>query len=61
LIEGKLASLGLDPGDADGDFTDDTRRALRTYQRDRGLAETGFLDQATVSRLLADTLGAVSR
>lgn len=61
LIEGKLASLGLDPGAADGEFSDDTRRALRTYQRDRGLAETGFLDQATVSRLLADTLGAVSR
>lgn len=61
LIEGKLASLGLDPGAADGDFSDETRRALRTYQRDRGLAETGFLDQATVSRLLADTLGAVSR
>jgi len=61
LIEGKLASLGLDPGEADGDFSEATRRALRTYQRDRGLAETGYLDQETVSRLLADTLGDITR
>lgn len=61
LIEAKLASLGLDPGPADGEFTDETRQALRRYQRDRGLSVSGFLDQPTVSQLLADTLGGISR
>ena len=61
LIEAKLASLGLDPGPADGEFTQDTRRALRIYQRDRDLPPSGFLDRGTVSRLLADTLESISR
>ncbi|SEW40680.1 Putative peptidoglycan binding domain-containing protein [Cognatiyoonia koreensis] len=61
LIEGKLASLGLDPGPADGEFTDETRRALRLYQRDRGLPTSGFLDRGTVSQLLADTIGNITR
>lgn len=61
LIEAKLASLGLDPGPADGEFTDETRRALRLYQRDRELPASGFLDRGTVSRLLADTLESISR
>ena len=61
LIEGKLLSLGLNPGAADGEFTDDTRQALRRYQRDRDLPVSGFLDEGTVSRLLADTLQGISR
>jgi peptidoglycan hydrolase-like protein with peptidoglycan-binding domain len=40
----------------DGTFDGDTRRALRAYQRDRGLGATGFLDEGTLVRLLADTL-----
>lgn len=52
LIEARLDSLGLEPGPVDGRFDRDTRRALRNFQRDRGLDRTGFLDQATASRLL---------
>ncbi len=56
VIEQRLAGLGLDPGAVDGTFDADTRRALRAYQRDRGLGASGFLDEPTLVRLLADTL-----
>ena len=57
VVEQRLASLGLEPGRADGRFNRETRRALRNYQRDRGLPVTGFLNEPTLVRLLADTLG----
>ncbi len=57
VIEQRLEALDLDPGEVDGQFDADTRRALRNYQRDRGLGVTGFLDEPTLVRLLADTLG----
>jgi peptidoglycan hydrolase-like protein with peptidoglycan-binding domain len=41
----------------DGEFNAQTRRAMRNYQRDRGLEVTGFLNESTLVRLLADTLG----
>ncbi|HVG47651.1 MAG TPA: peptidoglycan-binding protein [Rubellimicrobium sp.] len=57
VIEQRLDALGLEPGAADGTFDQETRRALRNYQRDRGLPITGFLNEPTLVRLLADTLG----
>lgn len=57
VIEQRLDSLGLDPGTVDGRFDDATRRALRNYQRDRGLPVSGYLNEPTLVRLLADTLG----
>lgn len=54
LIEAKLQQLGLEPGQVDGRIDNSTRRAIRRYQRDRELDRTGFLNQATVSRLLRD-------
>jgi peptidoglycan hydrolase-like protein with peptidoglycan-binding domain len=57
VIEQRLDSLGLEPGAVDGTFDADTRRALRNYQRDRGLPVTGYLNEPTLVRLLADTLG----
>jgi len=57
LIESRLDQLGLEPGRVDGVFDADTRRALRRYQRDRGLPPTGFLSEQTLVRLLADTFG----
>lgn len=57
LIEAKLDQLGLNSGVVDGVFDDATRRALRRYQRDRGLAVTGYVDEGTVVRLLADSIG----
>lgn len=55
-VEARLAQLDLDPGTVDGEFDQRTRRALRNYQRDRGLNVTGFLDEITLVRLLADSL-----
>lgn len=57
LVEAKLDQLGLEPGPVDGRFTAPTRRAIRTYQRDRDLDATGFLDEQTLIRILADTIG----
>ena len=57
VIEQRLDALGLDPGEVDGRFDRNTRRALRNYQRDRGLPVSGFLNEPTLVRLLADTLG----
>lgn len=56
LAEQKLRQLDLKPGDVDGVFDDRTRRAIRRYQDARGLTVTGYLDQNTVVRLLADSL-----
>ena len=56
LAEAKLASLDLGPGRIDGSFDGDTRRAIRRYQDSRGLGVTGYLDQPTVVRLLADSI-----
>lgn len=54
LAEARLAQIGLDTGRVDGRFDEDTRRALRRYQETRGLRVSGFLDEQTVVRLLAD-------
>ncbi|MBV2360120.1 peptidoglycan-binding protein [Thalassococcus sp. CAU 1522] len=53
LAEARLQQLGLNPGDVDGKFDRDTRRAIRRFQEARDLQVTGFLDQDTVVRLLA--------
>jgi peptidoglycan hydrolase-like protein with peptidoglycan-binding domain len=57
LVEQRLAAVGLDPGRADGVFDRQTRIAIRSYQDGRGLAPTGYLDQITVVRLLAEAIG----
>ena len=56
LVEDRLARLNLNPGTVDGGFDDDTRRALRRYQQARNLPVTGYLNQDTVVRLLADAI-----
>ncbi|MEJ8562664.1 peptidoglycan-binding protein [Yoonia sp. GPGPB17] len=57
LIEDRLQKLGFNPGRVDGRFDSDTRRAIGRYQRQGNLTATGYLDQATLARLLADTFG----
>lgn len=56
LVEARLDALGLEPGLVDGSFDRHTRRAIRRYQRDAGLAVTGYLDRVTVARLLTGGL-----
>ncbi|MCR9107632.1 peptidoglycan-binding protein [Marivita sp. XM-24bin2] len=56
LAEARLADLGLEPGAVDGTFDNETRRAIRRYQQARKLRVSGYLDQATVVRLMADTI-----
>ncbi len=47
----RLKTLGYDPGPADGLPGSRTRKALRRYQHDQGLAANGKLDAATVAQL----------
>ncbi|MWD27899.1 peptidoglycan-binding protein [Aquicoccus sp. SCR17] len=56
LVEDRLEKLGLKPGRVDGNFDLNTRRALRRYQSARNLQVTGYMDQDTVVRLLADAI-----
>jgi len=53
LIEGRLEALGFRPGRPDGNFDDQTRRAIRRFQALRNLDATGYLDQTTMVSLLA--------
>ena len=55
-VQIRLNALGLDAGDPDGSFGPQTRAALRRYQAARNLRPSGYLNQATMVRLLADTL-----
>lgn len=55
-IEQRLAALDYDPGPADGVFDERTRRALLRYQQERRLPATGYMNDATMVRILADTV-----
>ncbi|MDJ1009346.1 MAG: peptidoglycan-binding protein [Paracoccaceae bacterium] len=55
-IEQRLDALGYEPGRIDGDFDERTRNALRRYQEDRRLPATGYMNDATMVRVLADTV-----
>ncbi len=46
-----LAGKGFDPGSADGAFGKQTRNAISAYQRSERIAETGFLNSLTLSKL----------
>ncbi len=52
MAQSKLNQLGYNAGTADGKAGPQTRRALRDYQKDNGLAQTGQLDEATSLKLL---------
>ena len=52
LVEQRLRVLGLRPGKVDGKINDDTRAALRRFQRSSGLPVTGYVTRATLARLL---------
>lgn len=61
LIEARLAQIGLEPGNVDGGLDGDSRRAIRNFQGDRDLTVTGYLNEETIVRLLADGFSAIGR
>lgn len=52
LVEKILTIHGQDPGPQDGKFTRETRKAIRRFQRDRGVPVTGFVTQQTMVLLM---------
>lgn len=53
LVESRLAALDMNPGEVDGQFNRETRRAIRRFQEANGIATSGFLDEQTLVLLLA--------
>ncbi len=54
LVEQRLDQIRMAPGTVDGTFDDETRAAIRRFQRARGLEVTGFMNEAVAARMLAD-------
>jgi peptidoglycan hydrolase-like protein with peptidoglycan-binding domain len=52
MVEQQLASLGYTPGKADGKLNDQTARAIREFETDQKLPQTGRISGPLVSRLL---------
>ncbi|MDD3410147.1 MAG: peptidoglycan-binding protein [Eubacteriales bacterium] len=52
-VQNQLAALGYYSGKVSGNFLDGTRAAVRQFQKDYGLAETGELDGETEALLLS--------
>jgi peptidoglycan hydrolase-like protein with peptidoglycan-binding domain len=50
-VQRQLGVLGLYPSAVDGAFGPETRKAIRSFQRDNGLKATGYLTDATIARL----------
>ncbi len=56
VIETRLSQQGFNPGSVDGQFDNDTRRAIQLYQDSNSLPATGFVNEVTLARLLADAI-----
>ena len=61
VVESRLERLEMGPGRVDGVFDDDTRRAIRRYQGSRNMQQTGYLSEAVVVQLLADSVRSIFR
>jgi peptidoglycan hydrolase-like protein with peptidoglycan-binding domain len=55
MLQNLLLEAGVDPGDADGTFGDDTEDAVIAFQTANGLEATGVADQATWDALIEDS------
>ena len=53
MVQAGLASLGYEPGPADGLFGVTTREAIRRYQGEKGFAQTGYLRAEESQALVA--------
>lgn len=56
-LQAELKRAGYAPGSADGHFGSKTRRALKQYQADRGLKQTGVADGKTWVRINSESGG----
>ncbi|MDO6730209.1 peptidoglycan-binding domain-containing protein [Marinovum sp. 2_MG-2023] len=52
LVEQRLLQLGYNPGTPDGRFTEQTREAIKRFQRDRDIFQSGYVTNRTAARLL---------
>lgn len=52
LAEQRLGALGYGPGVVDGVFDENTRRAILAYQKANDIVPTGYLDVASLNKLL---------
>lgn len=52
LAEQRLGALGYGPGAVDGVFDENTRRAILAYQQANDILPTGYLDVASLNKLL---------
>lgn len=50
-VQVALSELGYAPGAITGELSDETRRAIRDFERDRGIAETGDISDLLISEL----------
>lgn len=57
LVESRLAALDMNPGEVDGNFNRQTRRAILRFQEANGIAASGYLDEQTLVLLLAGVVG----
>ncbi|MDA7430493.1 peptidoglycan-binding protein [Primorskyibacter aestuariivivens] len=53
LVEQRLIQLGYRPGVPDGNFDDNTRNAIRKFQKDRDIFDSGYVDRKTAGFLLS--------
>jgi Putative peptidoglycan binding domain len=56
-VQARLKNLGYYKGDISGTLDDETRKAIRKFQRDKQLPETGEPDQATRDALRGEHQG----
>lgn len=61
LVERRLDQLGLEPGPVDGDFDQDSRRAISSAQARFDLPVTGYLSQPLLDAMLKDALDGILR
>ncbi len=60
-VQAWLEALGFDPRGIDGQFGPGTRGAIRSFQRSKSLAETGFLSAEVITALAAEGPPALAR
>ena len=53
----RLKEAGFDPGPIDGLLGEQTKQALREYQKAHGLRQTGQLDESTRASLMVQPMG----